>query len=224
MIRGVNIDITNNPPDPDLLVRLGCAAVRFPSREGTDDYIARLHQRRIFSLCVVDQPSAGYIAGGGECSAYQVNNEVDIRGISAEEYRDELRIYRETYPGLVLVAAGLAAGDYAAAYLKAIVGALRDYRISAVALHPYNKSPSAATQLLTMHRKVDRALPVMYSECHPEAESLRAFHKSAADAGCAAIFYHCFNDNMTLASEGIRFGLVDENGGHKTELGYWLFA
>jgi len=224
MLRGINIDITNKPPDPGLLLKIGCKAVRFPSRRGTSDYIADLHEFGIYTLCVIDEVAAGFVAGGGACSAYQITNEIDVKNWSFERAREEMRIYRETYPELVLVAPGLAAGDYNATYLKGIVQALRDYRYAAIALHPYNKTPTAAVDLLRATRKVDPALPILFTECHPEADDLRQFYYAAQTAGCAGVFYHCWTDAMTLESEGLRFGLVDENGNHKRELGYWIFS
>lgn len=229
MLKGVNIDITNNPPDPDLLVRLHVEAVRFPSRHGIDSYIDLLLARQIYTLAVVDKKSAGLICGGGKCSAYQIHNEVDGSAgasgpLTTDQCIQELRIYRESYPELILIAPGLSAGDYSATYLKAIVSALRDYRYAAVALHPYGKSPSAAVSLATAHRKVDPSFPILFTECHPEAADIRQFHKSARDNGVAGVFHHCWTDAMTLASEGIRYGLVDEHGNHKRELGLWTLS
>lgn len=227
MIRGVNIDITNNPPDSDFLVRLGCDAVRFPARPGIEWYVDHLNERHIQSISVIDKDAGGYIVANA--SAHQVHNEVDgssdaSGSLTIEQCRQELRIYRDVYPNLVLIAPGLSSGDYTATYLQSIIDVLRDYRYAAVAIHPYGKSPTGAASLMAAHRKIDPSFPILYTECHPEASDIRQFYKSARDNGCAGVFFHCWTDAMTLASEGIRYGLVDEHNNHKRALGLWSLS
>lgn len=224
MFKGMNIDITNNAPDPDLLNRLGVGAVRFPSRPGIDWYIERLIDRHIYTLAVLDEDSRGRICGGGHCSAYQNNNEPDGRGVPIDTMIQELVIYRDTYPDLVLVAPGLNKGDYDANYLRAIYPTLREYRYAAVALHTYNKTPEGAVDLTVAHWDVAPELPIMWTESHPEADDMRLFYDGARRIGVAAVFHHCWTDAMTLAAENLRFGVVDEYGKHKRDLGLWLFA
>jgi hypothetical protein len=221
MIKGVNIDFTNHPPQPSELVDMGCDAVRFPSRPGVDPQINDMHIFGIRTMAVIDQNAAGYICGGGSCSWYQLDNEVDIRGVPTAQYASDIVLYKDTYPNLRWIAAGMAAGDYNATYLREVVGALRDKNFGAFAIHPYAKTPTAAASLLTATRKVDPSFPIFYTECHPEAGDIRQFYKSAVDAGCAGVFYHCWTDWMTLASEGLRFGLIDENNNHKREYDLW---
>lgn len=224
MLKGVNIDITNNPPDVKLLKASGCDAVRFPARPGIEWYVDQLNWYDIRSISVVDKKAAGYIVQ--PASMHQIHNEPDVSGQASgtmpfDQMIGELVIYRDTYPDLVLIAPGLAAGDYSAAYLKGIANTLRTYRYAAWAIHPYAKSPTGARDLFNAHQSVLVSVPGLYTECHPSDVEMRLMYRTARDAGCAGVFYHCWTDAMTLAAEGLRMGLVDEHNKHKTAFDLW---
>jgi hypothetical protein len=198
MILGVNCDPAweGGWADPVRLQRLGATWVRLVSRDlpQIHDYINQCHAVGIRVLAVVARESGGYILPDVEM--IQIGNEPDCDGPSSwtrtpHEYLEDWRIYRETYPGLPMIAAGLASGQVS--YAEEVASGLFD--CAALAVHPYNKNRTEAYDLLLAYRRVRPDLALWVTEWFRETDQLVPFGrmlKVAADAS----FWFCASDGM----------------------------
>jgi len=132
----VNVDPFNpvNSPRPAGMPTV-FGGVRLVSRRGIEDYVQELQANSLYVLAVVNEESGGYLVPGADL--YQIGNEPDIDGtrdsMSAHDYAGYAQLYRETYPDLPMILAGLASGN--PLYLREVQanGGLKGF--SGVAFH-----------------------------------------------------------------------------------------
>jgi len=198
MICGPNVDPSHpgGRVDPVRLGRLGAGWVRFVSRDLPDlhNYRDLCHEYGIRVLTVVARESEGYLLP--DCDMYQIGNEPDSSGPSSwtrtpAEYIEDWRIYRETYPGLPMIAAGFCSGDvsYFAEVAPHLNGA------AGYGVHPYNKTPSQAGDLLRQYRMTRRDLALWATEWNRDTDQLVPFARMLAVIADAA-FWFCALDTM----------------------------
>lgn len=151
------------PQAADLL-KWGFTGVRLVSRPSIDNAAQYYMDQGLMVLAVIARESEGHIC---PADVYQIGNEPDSSGESSwtrtpAEYAEDWRIYRETYPGLTMIAAGLTSGQTAWwTQLKAITSLPG---CSGMAVHPYGKTAAQAKTLLAAYRKITPALPVWVTE------------------------------------------------------------
>lgn len=198
MISGINCDPENpnGRPDPVLLRRLGAGWVRLVGRDSDRcrDYVYACHAAGLNVLSVVARESAGYVLPSADM--HQIGNEPDHTGPSSwtrtrAEYIEDWRIYRETYPDLPMIAAGLASGDVT--WWQAVGPQLHD--CAAVAVHPYNKTAAQAQTLLTAYRKVRPDLGLWVTEWFRQPDQIVPFMRMLK-AQSEAAFFFCATDQM----------------------------
>lgn len=197
-IVGVNVDPLNpnGRPEPAVLRRLGANWVRLVLRDdpAVHDYAARCHDLNVNVLGVVARESAGFV--GVECDMYQIGNEPDVNSPSSwtrtpDEYIEDWRIYRETYPGLPMIAAGLASGDVG--WWQTVGPHLQG--CAAVGVHPYNKTATQAQTMLTAYRKVRPDLALWCTEWFRDANQIVPFQRML-NVQADAAFWFCSTDGM----------------------------
>lgn len=198
MIRGVNVDPMNSggSPEPAVLRRMGANWVRLVSRDDqiVRDYTDACHDVGINVLGVVARESEGYLLPSADM--HQIGNEPDVRGPSSwtrsvNEYIEDWRIYRETYPDLPMIAAGLASGDVT--WWQTIAPHLQ--HCAAVAVHPYAKTASQAQTLLTAYRKVRPSCALWVTEWFRDEDQVVPFSRMLS-AQADAAFWFCATDAM----------------------------
>src|SRR5437879_2949476 len=115
---GVNVDPTypEAAPPTNSLRDLGIRWVRLVSRDDPKVhlYVEECTNEGLAVLSVVARESNGYMMPGA--TVHQIGNEPDVNSPSSwtrtpAEYHEDWRIYRETYPDLMMIAAGLASGN-----------------------------------------------------------------------------------------------------------------
>jgi hypothetical protein len=205
MIAGLNVDPSHSGGrvDPLRVVRVGANWVRFVSQDLPElhNYRDLCHEVGLRVLAVVARESAGYLLP--ECDMYQIGNEPDSHGPSSwtrtpAEYIEDLRIYRETYPTLPMIAAGFASGD--PSYFIEIAPHLGGY--AGYGVHPYNKTPSQALNLLRQYYITRPDLALWVTEWHREPDQIVPFQRMLALADAA--FWFCALETMVPG-----FGLLD---------------
>ena len=198
MIQGINVDPVNpgGRPSPTSLRRLGATWIRLVSRDdpAIHEYVTGCRAAGVNVLSVLARESAGYILP--DADMHQIGNEPDNTGASSwtrtpAEYIEDWRIYRETYPDLPMIAAGMASGDVT--WWQQVGPHLQG--CAAVAVHPYNKSATAAQTLLTAYRKVRPDLAVWVSEWFREPDQIVPFLRMLRSQSEAA-FWFCSTDAM----------------------------
>lgn len=197
-IYGINVDPLNpnGRPAPAVLHRLGVNWIRLVLRNDAElkSYVAAAHDWDLKVLGVVARESAGFL--GVPCEMYQIGNEPDSDGPSSwtrttDEYIEDWRIYRDTYPDLPMVVAGLASGNLT--YWQTIAPHL--HGCAGVSVHPYNKTASQAQTLLTAYRKVRPDLALWVTEWFREANQVVPFSRMLNTQADAA-FWFCATDGM----------------------------
>jgi hypothetical protein len=213
---GTNVDALNNPRDPVAAKAQMFQGVRVTMCD--DDrcraYATAAKAAGLFVLGVEDQSARGYILPPDLVDAVQIGNEPDQAGPSSwtrtvDEYVQDLQIYRGTYPQYTMIAAGLASGD--PSYLQQVIeaGGLDGY--SAIAVHPYAKSASEASDLLDAYQALTE-LPIVVSEWNRPVNEISDFRAMLAQKTVQA-FWFCDGDWMV---DGM--GLFDKSGNPKAEL------
>lgn len=175
----VNVDPTNpsNRADPRRVYDLGLGGVRLVCRTGVESYIDECHAADLFVLGIITNASEGNMLGG-LCDAYQIGNEPDGTGESSDsmtraEYVDMARLYRQTYPELVMISAGLVSGNVS--WWATVGPAIIELGYQGFAVHPYNKTPRAAETLLKAYQKATPTLPCWITEWHRPAGEIPAW-------------------------------------------------
>jgi hypothetical protein len=170
---GLNVDPANpyNRPDPFMLRDMGCRWVRLVSRPDLEDYVDECHDAHLAVLSVVTEQSGGYLIPAAEWT--QIGNEPDVSGttdsMSAQAYVVYWNLYRQTYPDLVMIGAGLASGQ--SSYWQQIQAAGGLQGASGFSVHPYNKTAAQAESLLKAYQKITPGLQTWVTEWHrPTAE------------------------------------------------------
>lgn len=171
----LNCDPLNsaNSPGAQEIYRLGLSGVRIVCRDGVEEYVESCQSIGLFVLGVIARESQGNVLGG-MCDAYQIGNEPDGQGESSykmppDQYLEEARIYRETYPDLFMLAAGLVSGDVA--YWRLIGPKMEVLGYQGFAVHPYGKTPDQAEALLKRYQAITPKLRLWVTEWHrPPAE------------------------------------------------------
>jgi hypothetical protein len=117
----INVDPENpaNTASPQEIRIAGFGGVRLVSRPEVEAAAREFQAAGLFVLSVVTEQSGGFLIPDADLT--QIGNEPDIDGtadsMGAREYADYARLYRDTYPGLPMITAGLASNQ--PAYLKA---------------------------------------------------------------------------------------------------------
>lgn len=172
----VNVDPLNptNRPSPVLVKELGLSGIRLVCRAGVEDYIDSCHGLGLFVLGVIAKESEGNVLGG-MCDAYQIGNEPDGQGdssykMSTNQYLEEARIYRETYPNLWMISAGLVSGQVG--YWRQIGTYIGNMGYQGFAVHPYNKTAAQAEPLLKSYQSITPRLGLWVTEWHRPANEI----------------------------------------------------
>ncbi len=198
MLAGVNVDPENpgGRPTPVRLRRLGATWVRLVARDtaAIHEYVDDCHTAGLNVLSVVARESAGYILPGADM--HQIGNEPDQNGPSSwtrtpAEYIEDWRIYRDTYPDLPMIAAGLASGNVA--WWQQVAPSVQG--CAAVAVHPYNRSATSAQTLLTAYRKVRPDMAIWVTEWFRELDQIVPFLRMLRTQSEAA-FWFCSTEAM----------------------------
>ena len=172
----VNVDPLNptNRPSPVLVKELGMGGVRLVCREGVEGYVDLCHGQGLFVLGVIARESQGNVLGG-ICDAYQIGNEPDGEGessysMSPNQYLEEARIYRDTYPGLFMISAGLVSGQVG--YWRQIGSQIGMMGYQGFAVHPYGKTAAQAEPLLKSYQSITPRLGLWVTEWHRPANEI----------------------------------------------------
>jgi hypothetical protein len=190
----VNVDPSHaagHPAAIDLL-KWGITGVRLVARPGVDAAAQQYMDAGLMVLSVIARESGGHI---GPADVHQVGNEPDSSGpsswtMSPAQYREEWRIYRETFPDLVLISAGLTSGN---------VQWWRDLGplpgCSGMGAHPYNKTAAQARALIRAYKAITPSLPVWATEWWRPANEVTEF-AAMLRAECVASAWFCWSDGM----------------------------
>lgn len=205
----INVDPLNpaNCPDPYRVKEMGFGGVRLVCRAGVEDYVNWCHNHSLFVLGVVARESEGNVLGG-ICDVYQIGNEPDSPGesswgMAADHYLEEARIYRETYPDLTLIAAGLTSGN--TSYWRTVGPLIEQMGYSGFAVHPYGKNPLQAEALLKRYQAITPGLPLWVTEWHRSADEIPAYRAMLRRIGVAVDAWFCWDyDVWTLQPEQTR--------------------
>lgn len=179
---------------------------------------------------IITDESDGYILP--QAHILQVGNEADLTSpapdhMSSTKYVDLWALYTETYTDLNVrwYTAGFASGD-PAYWDRVINGIVRRglRRPDAVAVHPYGKSPIAASNLLDDYWNVTSEIPVAVTEWWRPASAAHIWSfqdmLNNTNDGRATVWnsWFCWSNGMVPG-----FGLVDTNG-QPTQEGYQLVS
>lgn len=206
MIQGINVDPSHagGHVDPALLELLGANWVRLVSRDLPElhDYVGECHDFGVRVLAVIARESGGYMLP--DCDMYQIGNEPDSSGPSSwtrtpAEYIEDWRIYRETYPDLPMIAAGFSSGHVG--YFEQVAPHL--FHCAGYGVHPYNKNPAEAEDLLLQYRRVRSDLALWVTEWFREPDQIVPFGRML-HAETDAAFWFCALETMVPG-----FGLLD---------------
>jgi hypothetical protein len=176
MTLGLNVDPFNsdNAPSVDQLQRCGARWVRLVSRPGVEDYVSACHAADIMVLAVVTQQSEGYL-----CPAefFQIGNEPDVPGtgdtMSAASYVEYWNLYRNTYPDVPMIGAGLGSGQ--AAYWRSVQSAGGLHGAAGFGVHPYAKDATGARALLRQYQNITPNLSLWITEMNRPSGELPEF-------------------------------------------------
>ncbi len=167
-----NVDPLNpdGAPFANTLIAAGFRGVRLVSRPSVAPYVQRMQDAGLMVLAVVTEQSGGYLC---PADVYQVGNEPDVAGtgdsMSAADYVVHWNLYRETYPDVIMIGAGLASGQ--TSYWQAVQAAGGLKGAAGFAVHPYARTALSAAGLLKAYQKITPGLSLWVSEWHrPDAE------------------------------------------------------
>jgi N-acetylmuramoyl-L-alanine amidase len=158
IVRGINVDASNpfGTPPPALLQAVNFNAVRLVNKTpAAEQYAATCKKSGLFVLDAITHEANGQLLANADL--HEIRNEIDIASASSEgvippdQYRQEVVRYAGSNPDRKFILGSLAAGDFTAAYLRAVLPVLRDPNLSNVvgfAVHPYGKG-LADTKVLT---------------------------------------------------------------------------
>lgn len=198
MLNGINVDPENLAAwtSPRELAHMGCRAVRMVSRDldSCRAYRDQAQEAGLVVLATVAAESQGFILP--DCQMYQIGNEPDGHGPSSwtmtrAAYRAEWQIYRDTYPDLYMIAAGLTSGDVS---WWAEVGPELE-GCAGVAVHPYSKSATVAQKLLKAYKAVRPDLALWVTEWNRPPLQVVPFTRMLRLEAEAA-FWFCASDAM----------------------------
>jgi len=219
---GYNTDPLNHPPAIQESLDAGVDAVRIVSRPdpngpgvhpAIEQRLADLKAANIFALVVITSESRGRLPANNH-GWFQFGNEPDVTSpaswtMSPDVYVDQFNLYSETYPQFHWVAAGLASGDYSAAWWRAVCPRL--VNCVGFAVHPYAKAPADAEALIRAYQAVDPSKLAFATEFNCTAEELPEMLTRLH--GCTAgQFWYSAVDYMNPG-----FGLLD----HPDKLAAW---
>jgi hypothetical protein len=178
----VNGDPENaaNWPAGSALRGFGFGGVRLVSRRGIEPEVAQMQAEGMFVLAVVNEQSQGYLVPGADL--YQIGNEPDIGGTAdsmrAQDFVSYLQLYRNTYPDLPMITAGLATAD--SSYLQRVrdLGGLNGF--SGVAVHY-----PASLATISNYRRYANGLPIYVTEFNTSADRIVAYKAMMQSAGVA---------------------------------------
>jgi len=168
----INVDPLNeaNVTAPGDLASLGFGGVRLVCRSGVESYIEECHATDLFVLGIITPESQGNMLGG-ICDCYQIGNEPDLPGaLSPAAYIDEARIYRNTYPDLYMISAGLASGQ--TGYWRNIAREILEMGYQGFAVHPYGKTARQAEYMLKSYVSLSPNLPLWITEWNRPAREI----------------------------------------------------
>jgi hypothetical protein len=180
---------------PADLMRLGIRWVRLVSRPGVEQYINWMQEAGIMVLAVVNEQSGGYLC---PADVYQIGNEPDVLGtkdsMSPVGYRSYFRLYRETYPDLTMIGAGLGSGQTNYWALVEQGGGLPG--ASGFAVHPYAKKAPQARLLLNQYRTFSPNLPLWCTEINRSAAELPEFVAMLKTLPVAMWAWFCWSEDF----------------------------
>lgn len=188
---GVNVNPSDPAarPDPARLQQLGLRWVRMVLRDddATRAYMDACNAAELAVIGLVARESGGYV--DGRPAVVQIGNEPDSAGASSwtmspAEYVATWNLYRDTYPDLAMISAGLASGlpDWWRSVQQ--LGGLRG--CSGLALHPYGKGAADALALADAYQA---DLPVWFTEWHRPPSEVPHYVAAARAAGVAALVW-----------------------------------
>lgn len=198
----INIDPANPNGAPPFSIDLwsaGYTGVRLVSRDDSTvrKFASDCQTDGLMVLAMIGQQSDGFMMP--EADVYQIGNEPDSTGPASwtrtpVEYAEDWRIYRETYPGFTMIAAGLASGrvtwwNQLWSQTIGLPGC------DGMAIHPYGRSASQAASLINAYTK--HGLPVWITEWNRpdhEVAAYAAMLRSAPSVAMSA--YFCWSDGM----------------------------
>ena len=173
---GMNVDPENpdNAPWPGSLRHDGCGWVRMVSRDSdaVRSYAAIAHDCSVMVMAVITEQSGGYLC---PADIYQLGNEPDLAGHgdtkSPAEYIEYWNLYRDTYPDVIMISAGLASGDPGWWREVQKLGGL--HGLNGMAVHPYAKTAEEAEALLVSYEYITPKIPIWVTEWNRPASEDR---------------------------------------------------
>jgi len=193
----VNVDPLNptNAPLPADLMRLGDRWVRLVSRPGVEQYVNWMQVAGIMVVAVVNEQSGGYLC---PADVYQIGNEPDVPGtddsMSPAGYRSYFRLYRETYPDLTMIGAGLGSGQ--TSYWNTVIQGGGLPGASGFAVHPYAKTAQQARSLLNQYRTLSPSLPLWCTEINRPAAELPEFSAMLKSLPVVMWSWFCWSEDF----------------------------
>ena len=193
---GMNVDPLNpsGAPAPQTLFGLGVRWVRLVSRRGVEPYVQSCQQAGLMVLAVVTEESGGYLC---PADCYQIGNEPDVDGtldsMAPDTYVDYWHLYRGTYRDVLMIGAGLGAGqpDYWAAVQQA--GGLSG--AAGFGAHPYAKTATEARHLLQAYKGITPELPLWVDEWNRPVGEIPAFVAMLRQQAVMHAWF-CWSDGM----------------------------
>ncbi len=198
----INVDPTNpaGSPTPLEICTKGFNGVRLVSRQGTAAvYAQTCMDANLAVVAVVTAESGGFLC---PADVYQIGNEPDAglpsqgpNNLTAADYVALWNLYRDTYPTVTMIGAGLSSGK--PQYWRDIqtAGGLRG--AAGFAVHPYNKTSYQALALLMQYRAVTPGLGMWITEWNRPAAEVADFaamlHQTSGVVGAA---WFCWADGM----------------------------
>jgi len=152
-------------------------------------------------LAVITAESGGFLC---PADVYQIGNEPDAgspsqspNNMTPVDYVSFWNLYRDTYPGPVMIGAGLASGQ--TAYWKAIQTAGGLHGAAGFAVHPYNKNTPTALSLLLQYRAITPGLGLWVTEWNrPPSEVVDFGAMLRQTSGVVESAWFCWDDGMVL--------------------------
>ena len=175
---GMNVDPENpaNAPGPYKLKRLGFSWVRLVSRDSgaVRDYVDAAALCSVMVMAVITEQSGGYLC---PADIYQLGNEPDLAGHgdtkSPAEYIEYWNLYRDTYPDVIMISAGLASGSPSWWRKVQDMGGL--HGLNGMAVHPYAKTAEEAEALLVSYEYITSKVPIWVTEWNRPATEIPRF-------------------------------------------------
>jgi hypothetical protein len=217
--RGINLDPLNpqGAPVPAILKAHGFDTVRLVARHDAantvEKYAAACRAVGLGVLQIITSESQGQPIANATFA--QFGNEPDGQPPSswvmpAGQYVEQFNLYAGTYPQFKWIAAGLAAGDYTAAFWRSVAPRLE--HCAGFSLHPYGKGIADAKALILAHQRVTPSLPAYVTEWNRPAVEIPGFAWMLRNY-TAGDWWFAWSDGMVAP-----FGLVDASGNPKPEL------